>query len=651
MRAFAALTFLMMALDARAVEYGCEPAPAVAPAIARVQALRDRGGARDDLTAQARQILEAAVRSHPGDVFANLEYLFWHREKGHDDIIARYRSAMQQHAGDRRRQLFYAASLMGTNTPEALRRLTELATPDFPYPYLLIGQIRSYQKFEDKAALTANLVRFVNACPSYLRAYELLGFAGIGEELGPVATRLRKVLAGRSDREAVRAYRWLWPMEFRVTPPAQHTALRKKVDEDLAALKLRPVADDPVAVATLREAYRITKNEAGLKSLPVVETDHPVYAADRQWRKDHAMPAKDAPPEQIRTYYAALAQAARTWISKWPDQTLPYTSLLRALELQQAPEDEIVAAGEQLIAQFPRTPAVIEVARVYVSRGIELAKVPSMIEARLREAETLRRVPEYDFFDDRNHRLNEEARFGARIQARIVQFDWSVRTSKLDNARQALGAMRNAVDALFTVTTQTGYALYLDAQYWTKMAQLADVEGRRADADEYRRAAENAKTPPARAQSAAGRSAIEGKPLPAMRLTGLDGRMWTFADLEGKIAVLNVWATWCRPCVEELVEFQKLHDVAKGRSNVVVLSLNVDANPGVVQPFLEGRSWTFPVLLAHDYVNRILPDLSIPRTWIVESGVVRKEDIGFNADGWMKRMLGRLGGEGEAGLR
>jgi thiol-disulfide isomerase/thioredoxin len=651
MRAFAVLTFLAVALDARAVEYGCEPAPAVAPAISRVQSLRDGGGARDDLKTQARQILEVAVRSHPDDVFANLEYLFWHRAKGHDDVIARYRAAMQQRAGDRRYQLFYAASLIGTNTPEALRRLTELASPDFPYPYLLIGQIRSYQKFEDKAALTANLVRFVSACPSYLRAYELLGFAGIGEELGSVAVQLRTQLAGRSDREAVMAYRWLWRMEFRVTPPAGHAALRTRVEEDVTALNLRPTADDLVAVVTLREAYRLTKNDVGLKSLPVIETDHPVFAADRQWRKDHPVPAKNATLEEIRTYYAALAEAARTWISKWPEQVLPYTSLLRALEHQPAPEAEIVAAGEQLIAVSHKhsesgRPAVIEVARVYVSQGIKLAEVPAMIEAGLREAETSRPAPEYDFFDDRNYRLNEETRLGSRIQARSVQFDWSVRTSKLDTAGDALSAMRGDLDALVAVTTQKGFAGYLDSQYWTKMAQLADLQGRRSDADEYRRAAENARNPATPVQSAAGRSTLEGKPLPPLRLTGLDGRVWTSADLDGKVAVLNVWATWCRPCVEELAELQKLHQVTKGRSNVVILSLNVDSNPGVVQPFVDGRSWTFPVLLAHDYVNRILPDLSIPRTWIVQSGVVRSEDIGFNADAWIKRMLERLDREG-----
>ena len=494
MRAFPVCAFFVVALDVKAADYGCEPAAEVAPALSRVQLIRDGGGAGDDLQTQARQILDVAVRSHPDDVFANLEYLFWHREKGHDDVIARYRTAMQQHLGDRRYQLFYAASLIGTNTPEALRRLTELASADFPYPYLLIGQIRSYQKFEDKAALTANLVRFVDACPSYLRGYELLGFAGVGDELGPVAIRLRKLLAGRSDTEAVRAYRWLWRMEFRVTPPAGHPPLRTRVEEDVAALKLRPTAEDPVAVDTLREAYRITKNEVGLKSLPPRQTDPPVYVVDRQWRKDHPTPAKDATPEEIRTYYVGLADAARTWIAKWPDQVLPYTALLRALEHQPAPEAEIVAAGEQLIAVTRRRaelgrPAVIEVARVYVSRGIKLAEIPSMIDTGLREAEAIRRSPEYDFFDDRNSRLNEEDRLASRIHARSVQFDWSVRTSKLDTAHEALAAMRSDVDALFAITTQKGVAKYLDSQYWTKMAQLADLQGRRADADEYRRAA------------------------------------------------------------------------------------------------------------------------------------------------------------------
>jgi thiol-disulfide isomerase/thioredoxin len=268
-----------------------------------------------------------------------------------------------------------------------------------------------------------------------------------------------------------------------------------------------------------------------------------------------------------------------------------------------------------------------------------------MIEAGLREAETTRPAPEFDFFDDRNYRMNEEVRFGARIQARAVQFEWAVRMSQFDAAREALAAMRLDVDALVAVTTQKGFAQYIDSQYWTRMAQLADLQGRSAEADEYRRAAENARNPAARAQTVPVRSTVQGKPLPAMRLTGLDGRVWTSADLDGKVAVLNVWATWCRPCVEELAELQKLHEVTKGRSDVLILALNVDSNPGVVQPFLDGRSWTFPVLLAHDYVNRILPDLSIPRTWIVESGVVRTEDIGFNADGWMKRMLERLDGE------
>ncbi|MCP5071326.1 MAG: hypothetical protein GY946_32600, partial [bacterium] len=189
---------------------------------------------------KARELMADVVSRYPEDVFANLRYLFLFLEKGHEDVIARYRSALETHPDDPRYALFYAASLIGSDTPEALRRLTALTTEtDFPYPYLLIGRIRSYEAFKDHAALSANLIRFVKACPAYLPAYELLAFAGSGEELEPVAERLRELLSGRSDREALAAYRWLWPIEFRVAPVSEHEALRVRVEEDLAFLRGR----------------------------------------------------------------------------------------------------------------------------------------------------------------------------------------------------------------------------------------------------------------------------------------------------------------------------------------------------------------------------------------------------------------------------
>jgi thiol-disulfide isomerase/thioredoxin len=131
--------------------------------------------------------------------------------------------------------------------------------------------------------------------------------------------------------------------------------------------------------------------------------------------------------------------------------------------------------------------------------------------------------------------------------------------------------------------------------------------------------------------------------LPPVRLSGLDGRVWTSADFEGKVAVMNVWATWCAPCIAEFPHFQKLHDQLKDKPNVVVVTLNIDANPGVVAPFMKNRGHTFPILLAHEYVGQLQPDASIPRNWIVKGGEIRSEQIRFNdPERWLKEMLAKV---------
>jgi thiol-disulfide isomerase/thioredoxin len=74
------------------------------------------------------------------------------------------------------------------------------------------------------------------------------------------------------------------------------------------------------------------------------------------------------------------------------------------------------------------------------------------------------------------------------------------------------------------------------------------------------------------------------KPAPEFTLTVLDGpgktKTITKAELAGKVVVIDFWATWCRPCMQELPEIQKLIEVySSSKKDVVIVSLSQDDDP------------------------------------------------------------------------
>ena len=76
---------------------------------------------------------------------------------------------------------------------------------------------------------------------------------------------------------------------------------------------------------------------------------------------------------------------------------------------------------------------------------------------------------------------------------------------------------------------------------------------------------------------------------------------------------------------------QKLIDQYKKRSDVQFITLNMDENPGVIEPFLNEHQLAFTVVPAYSYVLETLKVNGIPANWIVDSsGVVRLKGIGYD---------------------
>jgi thiol-disulfide isomerase/thioredoxin len=92
--------------------------------------------------------------------------------------------------------------------------------------------------------------------------------------------------------------------------------------------------------------------------------------------------------------------------------------------------------------------------------------------------------------------------------------------------------------------------------------------------------------------------------LSALDFIGPDGQPGTLADLSGRTVLLNLWATWCVPCREEMPALDRL-EAAAGDENFVVLALNVDRPEVDTQRFLDQIEVTLP--------NYADPDLSSSR--------------------------------------
>lgn len=132
-------------------------------------------------------------------------------------------------------------------------------------------------------------------------------------------------------------------------------------------------------------------------------------------------------------------------------------------------------------------------------------------------------------------------------------------------------------------------------------------------------------------------------PVPEFLVTDLAGRTWRLSDLKGKVTLLDFWATWCGSCRGELPYIQKLYDRLKGRSDLQVLTINVDDNPALIEGYLKETNFTFPILPAKDLAEKIFPVIMLPQTWIVDAQGRRSEEqwVG-GSDDWVERTITQM---------
>jgi len=111
-------------------------------------------------------------------------------------------------------------------------------------------------------------------------------------------------------------------------------------------------------------------------------------------------------------------------------------------------------------------------------------------------------------------------------------------------------------------------------------------------------------------------------------LPDLEGEPVNLSDFRGKVVFLNFWATWCKPCEDEMPSMQALYEDLSGQPFEIV-AVSVDGEPPqVVRDFVTEYGITFTVL--HDQTGRLKESYKttgVPETFIIDQNGVVAEKV------------------------
>jgi cytochrome c biogenesis protein CcmG, thiol:disulfide interchange protein DsbE len=125
------------------------------------------------------------------------------------------------------------------------------------------------------------------------------------------------------------------------------------------------------------------------------------------------------------------------------------------------------------------------------------------------------------------------------------------------------------------------------------------------------------------------RVVAKGDQAPDFQITTDSGKVVKLNDFGGKILVLNFWATWCPPCIQEMPSLNQFADAMKDKG-VVVLGVSIDRNQATYKRFVQENRLSF--VTANDPEAGIAADYGTfkwPETYIIDTkGKVLEKHIG-----------------------
>jgi len=698
----------------------CEPTPEVREALDALPDYRQAPAMTDWQVYLGRLAALKALRArYPNDVFIQRKYIesttsmrgvdkVSLEEKGKAD--ADFKARYEQNPIDPRTRYLYALTLVGRDTPQAIKLFKSALQNDsgFMLPHLMLVGIYVSTAFLDKKEALVQARAFLDACPANFEGYGSLSWVGDNDDLTRYARQLRGILQNRSDDDAISAYQTLWSLEFKAHPASDYESLRKQVGDDLVGLRRMNREESRGWYETLEQGYQLTKDKNQAQWAQEERQKRFPSAGDlparERWLKEHPSPDVDASPAAKQAYFHDLLAQTTLWL-----KLLPSGSVLGSFEvlgnrinamshLDDVPAAEVVTAVEQRLKfagenggaspwstdYSPWSDDYEAAADVLSKKHLAPERVIDYAQKALAIRQFESQQPDSDLFATREN-LDSRKLYQKFASIGLLKYEIEGYL-QLKNSGSAESLLARTDQWLLDMKSLAGednnkkqlYARRL-AEYWGLRARAAEQRGRNLDAMSFYQDALltrlDAKIKPASndkdelvenahqlwvslhgteeawqlwyarpANDLSGAVAFNwqkaSQPLAAFQLTDLSGHRWDLDSLKGKVTLISFWATWCSPCREELPLLEKLIEHYKNSSDVQLISMNMDDNPGLVEPFLKEHQLSLTVIPAFSYLTGTLNVNGIPQNWIVDTqGVVRQKSEGYgSAEDWIAEM-------------
>jgi len=106
-------------------------------------------------------------------------------------------------------------------------------------------------------------------------------------------------------------------------------------------------------------------------------------------------------------------------------------------------------------------------------------------------------------------------------------------------------------------------------------------------------------------------------PAPDFKVTDLNGQEFDSSQLKGSVVVLDLWATWCEPCIEDIPMFNRLHEKYESRGLKIVGVSMQSGWAEDIKPHVERHGMKYTIVVGNETFAELYPHIGLPTTFLV----------------------------------